>query len=303
MREIRYKILKKLAEGGSGTTYLVWDVRLEKKWVMKRIISSSAPMRETARREIAALHRLHKEGVPVLTDVFYEENAICLVMEYLEGVTLEEKVLREGALSQEKAVCYALQLARLLCFLHEETPPLIHGDLKPSNVMIKGDKVSLLDFGAAVCSGSVSGALCKGTGGFPVSETRGGYAESGMTASGWYTPGYGAPELQMGEAASARSDIYAFGAVLFFMLTGEDAGGSRGIYPVREQNRAFPIWLEEMILRCTGKRPEERYASMRAVICALQEKRGGRRRIRYTGGKRRTFQVLENILLTEAEGV
>lgn len=303
MREVRYKILKKLAEGGSGTTYLVWDVRLEKKWVMKRIISSSASTRETARREIAALRRLHKEGVPVLTDVFYEENAICLVMEYLEGVTLEEKVLREGVLSQEKAVCYALQLARLLCFLHEETPPLIHGDLKPSNVMIKGDKVSLLDFGAAVCSGSVSGALWKEAGGFPVSGTGRGHAESGMTASGWYTPGYGAPELQMGEAASARSDVYAFGAVLFFMLTGEDAGGSRGIYPVREQNRAFPVWLEEAILRCTKEKPEERYVSMREVISALQEKRCGRRRRNCAGGRERTFRVLENILLTEAEGV
>lgn len=299
MREIRYKILKKLAEGGSGTTYLVWDVRLEKTWVMKRIPFSSSAMRETARREIAALRRLHKEGVPVLTDIFYEENAVCLVMEYLEGVTLEEKVVREGALSQEKAVGYALQLAKLLCCLHEETPPLIHGDLKPSNVMVKGDKVSLLDFGAAVCGGSV----CKEAHGFPVSEAGGGYAESGMAASGWYTPGYGAPELRLGEAASVRSDVYAFGAVLFFMLTGEDAGGSRGIYPLREQSRAFPVWLEEMILRCAKRRPEERYASMRAVICALQEKRGAGRRIRYAGGKRRTFQALENILLTEAEGV
>lgn len=302
MQEVRYKILKKLAEGGSGTTYLVWDVRLEKKWVMKRVVFSSAPMRETARREIAALRMLHKEGIPVLTDVFYEENAICLVMEYMEGVTLEEKVLREGALSQDTAIRYAVRLAKLLCFLHEGTTPLIHGDLKPANLMIKADQVSLLDFGTAVFSGWTGGSFESGADGrkaYRSDAWRGGYP-GGMHGSGWYTPGYGAPELRMGGAASVRSDIYGFGAVLFYMLTGEDAGDSRGIYPVREQSREFPAWLEEVILRCTAKQPEERYASMREVILALQGKRCGKRHLT---GKRRIFQTLENVLLTEAEGV
>ncbi|MBO5094093.1 MAG: serine/threonine protein kinase [Lachnospiraceae bacterium] len=303
MKEIRYKILKRLAEGGSGITYLVWDVRLEKKWVMKRIAFSAEPMREAARREIAALRSLHKEGIPVLTDVFYEENAICLVMEYLEGITLEEKVLREGALSQDAAVRYALQLAELLCFLHERAAPLIHGDLKPQNLMIKEDKVSLLDFGAAVFAGRPGGAFREDAEGHVCGRGAGCGDLSDMWGSGWYTPGYGAPELQRGEAASVRSDIYAFGAVLFYMLTGEDAGGSRGIYPIREQSREFPAWLELVILRCTEKQPEKRYASMREVVSALCERRCGGRRKRDARERRRTFQTLENILLTEAEGV
>ena len=82
------------------------------------------------------------------------------------------------------------------------------------------------------------------------------------------------------------------------MLTGEDADGSRGIYPIREQNRAFPVCLESLILKCTERNPEKRYASMREIISALKEKGVFRK-----NAGTRTFQVLQNVLLTEAKPV
>lgn len=283
MRETRYRIVRKLAEGGSGTTYLVWDVRTERKWVMKKVTLSVDQKREAAGREIRALREVRREGIPFLADVFYEDNNIYLIMEYMEGMTLEEKVRREGSMDQKKAVSYAMQLASLLCFFHERTPALIHGDIKPANLIVKAEKIALLDFGAAIFESYAGGIRSR---------------VSNMPGSGWYTPGYGAPELYAGEPASIRSDIYAFGAVLFYMLTGEDADGSRGIYPIREQNRAFPVCLESLILKCTERNPEKRYASMREIISALKEKGVFRK-----NAGTRTFQVLQNVLLTEAKPV
>ena len=84
----RYRIIKKVAEGGSGETYLVWDKRLEQNWVMKRIRTGREGGEEAALREMAALRQIRREGIPVLADIWYEREAICLVMEYMEGESL-----------------------------------------------------------------------------------------------------------------------------------------------------------------------------------------------------------------------
>lgn len=286
MEKERYRILKKLAEGGSGISYLVWDKRLERNWVMKCILLDEAWQQEAAEREISALKHIHKEGIPVLADVFYEQDRICLIMEYMDGISLEEKIKREGAMEEAEAIDCALQIAGLVYFLHTLSPGLLHGDLKPLNLIYHKKRIALLDFGGAAFAGAGSGRAAAGI---------------------CYTPGYGAPELAGGGRISERSDIYAFGAVLFYLVTGDAPGSSRGIYPVREQKAYLSARLERLIRKCTESEPEKRYASMGEIIRELQ---GIADTHFLTGGKkgglagrkkhaRRMFQCVRSILLTE----
>ena len=274
LQEKRYRILKKLAEGGSGETYLVWDVRLEQEWVMKCVPLCRDEGIESAQREICALRTLRKEVIPVLIDAFYEEEKICLVMEYVKGISLEEKIRQEGAMPEREAVDCALQLAFLLQELHSLPGRLVHGDLKPLNAIWNQGKVALLDFGAAV------------------------FQYRGKREEVFYTPGYGAPELMQGCTASVESDVYALGAVLFYLVTGKTPGAGRQIGPVREENPALTKELEQFLLKCTENVPARRYHSMEEVIgklAVLAEKRGR------TGRNRKTFQTIQNILLTDGK--
>ncbi len=128
--EERYRILKKLAEGGSASTYLVWDKRLERHWVMKRIRTMETGQREALEREVTALRQIRKAGIPVLADICYERDAVCLIMEYMTGVSLEERIRKGGVLEEMEALDVARQIGNLLQFLHGLSTPLLHGDLK-----------------------------------------------------------------------------------------------------------------------------------------------------------------------------
>ncbi len=304
MAEERYRIIKKLASGGSGEAYLVWDKRLEQRRVMKRIAFDAPGQLEMAKREIAALGRIHHAGIPVLADVLYEKEALCLILEYREGDTLEEKVRIEGPLPEAEAIQYALQLSELIAYLHRLTPPLLHGDIKPLNLICRQGELSLLDFGTAAFLGESLGGACA------------------------CTPGYGAPELAEEGRLSEAADIYSLGAVLFYMVTGTQPGESRGIYPLREQEPSHLPRLEAIILRCTQTIPERRYASAEEVKRELLEaltqtkgKRGGilirgraktgsgrekesreeGRRWKENEGGKELFRSLRSVLLTEGK--
>lgn len=296
VKENRYKIIKKLAEGGTGKTYLVWDIRLEQEWVMKCIELRGDDSWQAACQEIGALRTLRREGIPVLADVLYDERQICLIMEYMQGVSLEEKILQEGRMSEAGAITCGIQIAELLSFLHHMPCRLVHGDLKPANLIWDQNKISLLDFGAAMFQ----------------YRRRWGDDKEGL----YYTPGYAAPELLRGAAPSAESDIYALGAVLFFVLTGKTVKEGRGICPVREEVPELSKGIEQFILTCTQADKGLRYHSMEEVkktLLALLEadrrkksKRGFGWLCRIAvkkraGGYRRQFQTLQNILLTDSK--
>lgn len=282
----RYRVIRKLAEGGSGETYLIWDRRLAQNWVMKRIRTGREGGEEAVRREMTALQQVRREGIPVLADVYYERDAVCLIMEYMTGVSLEELLDREGAMKEADAIRYALQIAELLEFLHGLPGGLVHGDLKPANLLLSQGRMALLDFGGAVFQYGASAAE--------------GY---------FYTPGYGAPELEKGGQVTILSDIYAFGATLFSLVTGDRPDSDRGMYPVREQNPSLSAALEQIVLRCTNENPRERYASVGEVktkltALLLQHKNPGRLRgirkrlLPEKEGKHR-FQTVRCVLLTE----
>lgn len=287
----RYRILKKLAEGGSGETFLVWDKHLEKEWVMKCISfqcagGGDAWRMEAAKQEIKVLRQLRIKGVPMLVDAFYEAESMCLILEYMRGISLEERIRRDGAMQDAEAVSCALSLAGILRQMHELRTPLLHGDIKPLNIIWKEGSVSLLDFGTAVFA----------------------YGAAAYEGGKCCTPGYAAPELQRGGKLSAASDIYAFGAVLAYLLVGmpteKGYGGERCLEGLQN-----PL-LKAIVLKCIRTAPEQRYHAMSEVEQALLEaeksicRKGNKSLWKREGYKRKRekkFQIIESLLLTDGK--
>lgn len=248
----KYEILKRIAEGGTGVVYLVKDLHLNKLAAVKVSKNpGNAGEREAVMSEMKVLKELSHPALPAIIDFFEEEDAICLVMEYVDGITLEQYLRRFGRVEVELAVRWAIELTEVLQYLHTRTPAVIYRDLKPSNIMIQPDgRLKLIDFGAAFVSayGQNREELIMGT------------------------PGYGAPEQWQNGSAGKSSDIYGLGAVLHEMLTGINPvhfPGKRR--PVREYDKSISKELEKVIVICTKRRPGERYQSMKDLNKALCE--------------------------------
>lgn len=248
----KYEILKRIAEGGMGVVYLVKDLHLNKLAAVK--VSKNPGKgreREQVMKEMEMLRELSHPALPAITDFFEEEDNICLVMEYVDGITLEQYLRRFGRVETALAVKWAVELTEVLQYLHTRTPSVIYRDLKPANIMIQPDgRLKLIDFGAAFVSayGQEKEELLMGT------------------------PGYGAPEQWQSGNAGKASDIYGLGAVLHEMLTGINPTHFLGKRrPVREYDKSISRELERIISICTKKRPGERYQSMKDLQRALRE--------------------------------
>ncbi len=202
----RYRVLRKLGEGGMGVVYLAHDERLERDLAVKTLSGASAD--ESARRrlwrEAKAAASVNHPNVCQLYEIGEDGDVVFLAMELLEGEPLSER-MRRCALVVKDAVPLVLGVLRALEALHARG--VVHRDLKPSNVFLTPHGVKLLDFGLAR-----SGAETART---DVSVT-----QPGMLLG---TPRYMAPEQARGEEADARSDLFALGAILFEMLAGRPA--------------------------------------------------------------------------------
>jgi formylglycine-generating enzyme required for sulfatase activity len=202
----RYRVVRPIGGGAMKQVYLAEDTRLANRWcALAEMIDSFAnpdaqrQAIEAFKREADILAGLSHEHIVRIYDRFSEANRHYLVMEYVQGKTLEETIHAEdGTLSESTAIGLTLQVLESFEYLHSQTPPIIYRDLKPSNIIVMPNgRVKLIDFGIARLFQP---------------QTRG-------TLIG--TPGYAAPEQYKG-AAEPRSDLYALGAVMHFMLTGRD---------------------------------------------------------------------------------
>lgn len=255
----RYEIKKILGHGGMGAVYLASDRRLTvKQWAVKETIFDYDSQDERIEieklfiDEAHILARLDHPNLPKVVDFFSEGDHKYLVMEYIEGETLEKIVLGEkGYLPVDKVIHYGLQIAEVLDYLHNRKPnPIIFRDLKPSNVMVTADnRVKLIDFGIAriFTSGKDKDTIILGT------------------------PGYAPPEQYGKSQTNERSDIFSFGATLYFVLTKEDPGKSPFHFPpITNFNSNVPKELEEVILKAVSIAPESRYSSMKEIIIELK---------------------------------
>ncbi len=257
----RFRILGFIAAGGMGEVYKAVDTRLGRQVAIKLVSETFSQRFEREARTIASLNH---PSICALHDI----GPNYLVMEYLEGETLAARIKR-GPLSLSETLNIAIATASALGSAH--TKGIVHRDLKPGNIMLTQSGAKLLDFGLAKYEQlSVAGEETLTA---PISDD----------ARVVGTLLYMAPEQLQGKPADARSDIFAFGSVVYEMLSGKrafDRQSSAGIIvavsseeprPLRELVRDVPDELRQLVKKCLRKQPEERYASITQVEQELQE--------------------------------
>lgn len=266
----KYQIIKEIGRGGMGCVYQVKDIHLDKLWAMKVVClnperakekESQKMYFEQLEKEANTLKELEHPLLPMIVDLIRIDLGIAIVMEYIEGITMERYIEEQGMIPQRQVVSWGMQLAEVLKYLHNRNPVIIYGDMKPSNIMVKHDgSIKVIDFGTVM------------------EET---YIHSNRRLG---TYGYAAPELIGKEKRAAginfyiednsidqRSDIYSLGATLYHMVTGESPSkSSYEMRPIRELNGTLSEGLEKIILRCTKKSPDERYQSSSECIKDLE---------------------------------
>jgi len=271
-----YEILVGLGAGGMGEVYKARDTRLDRAVAIK-ILSSTTSADPEARlrfeREARTISQLSHPHICALHDVGRHDDTEYLVMEFLEGDTLASKIAK-GPLPLEQTLRYAIEIADALDKAHRAA--IVHRDLKPANVMITRDGVKLLDFGLAKAAEPlVSGSLS-------VVDTAAHAPQ--LTAPGTTagTLQYMAPEQVQGQPVDARSDIFAFGVVVFEMATGRKAfgGGSAAAIAaailhdvppaLTSLNPQVPIALERTVRGCLVKDPDERWQSAHDIRLQLR---------------------------------
>jgi eukaryotic-like serine/threonine-protein kinase len=264
-----YKIVSLLGAGGMGEVYRATDTRLNRTVVVK-VLSSHLSLRPDLRkrfeREARAISNLNHPHICTLYDIGQAEGFDYLVMEYLEGETLAKR-LKKGPLPTEQLLKIAIEIATALDQAHRKS--VVHRDLKPGNIMLTKTGAKLLDFGLAKQSGSrpPDGERSPIGDGLPHSES---LTEEGLILG---TLEYMAPEQVEGKEIDARTDIFAFGVVLYEMATGRKAfaGDSKaGLAaailtsdppPIRTIQPMTPPALERLVKKCMNKDPDERWQS------------------------------------------
>ncbi len=250
----KYKILNKIGQGGMSVVYLAMNERANKQWAIKEVrkdgVSNFEVVKQGLVAEIDLLKKLNHPNLPSIIDVIDGEDSFLIVMDYIEGVSLD-KMLYDGALPQEDVIEWGKQLCDVLGYLHSRTPPIIYRDMKPANVMLKPNgSVMLIDFGTAreFKSQNVADTVCLGT------------------------VGYAAPEQFGGQGQTdARTDIYCLGATLYHLVTGHNpCEPPYEIKPITYWNPSLSTGLEEIILKCTQKSPADRYQSCAELMYALE---------------------------------
>lgn len=259
----RYTILERVGGGGMADVYRAHDKLLDRSVAVKVLRSQFTDDDEFVtrfRREAQAAARLSHPNIVNIYDVGRDDDSYYIVMEYISGETLKDRILREGPLPVEATVRVALEIAEALEHAHQNN--IVHCDIKPHNIlMTRSGRVKVTDFGIARAVTSAT-----------------------MTQTGTIIGSvhYFSPEQAKGGAVSAKSDIYSLGAVMYEMLTGVvPFTGETPISiaikhlqddpkPLREVNPAVPPILEALVLKAMAKNPEQRFTDVAAMIADLR---------------------------------
>ncbi|MBR6770641.1 MAG: serine/threonine protein kinase [Lachnospiraceae bacterium] len=253
----KYIIREQLGQGGSGRVYRAYDSHLQCDVAVKEFERENG----ISSKELTILKELRHPALPLIRDYLEEGESSYLIMEYIEGINLEEYIRRQQRIPEQKAVDWAKKLAEVLIYLHERERPVVYRDMKPSNIMIdrKGE-LWLVDFGTAYLQ---------------YHEGREAFVQAG-------THGYAAPELFQGKGrgeVDERSDIYGLGATLFHLLTGcNPALPPYLIQPLRTYDRCLSPRLERIVKKATEEEKEKRYQTVRQMKEELESYRRADRR-------------------------
>src|SRR5262245_52540617 len=247
-----YEILEVLGKGGFGTVFKAFDEKLRRVVAIKVLapaLAASATSRRRFIREAQAAAVIKNDHVIAIHAVGEKNEPPFLVMEFVEGISLQDKLDKQGALEVKEILRIGMQIAEGLTAAHRQG--LVHRDIKPANILLENGvhRVKITDFGLARTVDDAS------------------VTASGVIAG---TPMFMAPEQAAGEAVDHRADLFSLGSVLYTMCTGRPpfrASGTLAVMkrvieetptPIREINPEIPEWLCEIIGRLQAEKPEER---------------------------------------------
>ena len=265
-----YEILAEIGAGGMGEVYRARDTRLNRTVAIKTLspdIADDPQFQARFHREARTISQLEHPHVCALYDVGHEDGTEYLVMQYLEGETLATRLTR-GSLPLSHSLQIGIEIASALDAAHRRG--VAHRDLKPANVMLTASGAKLLDFGLATAAKMPFGPVTT----LSTSATGGGHVLG--------TIHYMAPEQLDGRPTDTRADIFAFGAVIYEMLTGHRAfdGGSFATViasvltheppPVSSVRPVSPRALDYLVQRCVAKDPEERWQTVHDIRLQLE---------------------------------
>lgn len=249
----KYEILKEIGRGGMSVVYLAMDKRLNKQWAVKEIRKKGGGKKDkivvsSLLAEANMMKRLDHPALPRIVDIIDNGATIYVIMDYIEGESLDKILNEYGAQPEDLVISWAKQVCDALGYLHAQKPPIIYRDMKPANVMLKPEgNIKIIDFGIA-------------------RE----YKEQSLadtTVLG--TKGYAPPEQYSGQT-DARSDIFALGMTMHHLLTGVDPRRGEAYVPVRQWNPELSEGIETIINRCVEPAAENRYQNCADLLYDLE---------------------------------
>lgn len=249
----KYEILRKIGQGGMSVVYLAMDTHLNKQWAVKEIRKKGngkddVVIVNSLLAEANMMKKLDHPSLPRIVDIIDNGETIFVVMDYIEGESLDKILLEYGPQPEELVIAWAKQLCDVLSYLHSQKPPIIYRDMKPANIMLKPEgNIKIIDFGIA-------------------RE----YKEQSLadtTVLG--TKGYAPPEQYNGQT-DARSDIFALGMTMHHLLTGIDPRGGEKYVPVRMWNPELSEGIEIIIDKCVQPAAENRYQNCSDLLYDLE---------------------------------
>lgn len=251
----KYKILNKVGQGGMSVVYLAMNEKANKQWAVKEVRKDGVKDFEVVKQGLVAetdiLKKLSHPNLPSIIDVIDTDESFIIIMDYIQGNSLNKALEEFGAQPQENVIEWAKQLCDVLGYLHTRNPAIIYRDMKPANIMLKPDgNVTLIDFGTAreFKEKNLADTTCLGTVGYAAPEQFGGMGQT-----------------------DARTDIYCLGATLYHLVTGMNpCEPPYEIKPIRQINPSLSSGLERIIQKCTQRDPNDRYQSAAELMYALE---------------------------------
>ena len=243
----KYKIISEIGKSGISNVYLAIDVNTELLWTIKEYNKTEHENNDIYYHMIAEAKMVSKlchPSIPRILDIIDTDKNLIIIMDYIEGKTIDRIIQESNPFSEELTINFAKQLIDVFCYIHSNN--IIHRDLKPANVILRrNNKIALINFGIAkkFSPQEEKDTLCLGTRGYAAPEQYGGRGQTDF-----------------------RTDIYGFGLTLFYMLTGiSPINNNSTLFSIRKFQSNFSYALDFIIIKCTQPNPDDRYQTFEKV--------------------------------------